>query len=250
MQVFMGKEAEGWEPAGAIFNENCRLYKPMRQGTEIKSFRVFTEIEKRAYEDAQKLITEDKFLEFQDKGTNENINEWCRLNGFNSKRVTYCIVGDTYSIKEKLKNAGCRFHPTLGWHCSETLSLPANYNIIPVTFDEAFVWDHNFSNALPRQLVPRLKDAVPPVEFAGQIGDVLTDIEATLTKITSYTTKFGLSHCYVFITENKEVLVWNTTTSLPLSEDAKCVIKRAKIKDLQVYNGEKRTIVKNLSLKT
>jgi len=249
MQIFMGKEAEGWMPAGAIFNENCRFYKPMRRGNETKSFRVYTEIEKRAYEDAQKLSQENKFLEFQDKETNELIDNWCLNNGFNGKRITYCIIGNTYAIKEKLKDAGCRFHSTLGWHCAETISLPANYNIIPITFDEAFVWDNNFGNALPRESVARLKDAVLPVEYAGMIGDTITEKNCTLVSKTSYMSKFGLTYTYVFVTEEKEVLVWQTTVAISVKEGEDCIVKRAKIKDLQTYNGEKRTIVKNLQIK-
>ena len=63
--------------------------------------------------------------------------EWLEKNGFSADGLTYCIFGDdTYSIKEKLKQLGCRFSPLLKWHSPEPLDLPAGYGMISFTFDD------------------------------------------------------------------------------------------------------------------
>lgn len=250
MQLFMDKRAEGWEPAGDIFNDNSRFYKPMRKGSETQSFRVFTEIEKKAIEKADKIVYDEMnktaFLTYQDEETNQAIDEWCRNNGFNSKRITYCILGNTYSIKDKLKDAGCRYHEKLGWHCYEPLSLPSAYLIEPVTFDDAFVWDKDKAKALPRESVKRLEAHGTPIEWAGDIGDTLENLEVTLVRINSFQSKYGISYIYTFCTD-KNVLVWTTKTLLDIEEGRNLILLKAKIKNLETYKDLKQTVIKNAS---
>lgn len=252
MQLFMDKRAEGWEPAGDIFNDNSRFYKPMRKGSETQSFRVFTEIERKAKEKADKIVYDEMskttFLTYQDNETNQAIDAWCRNNGFNSKRVTYCILGNTYPIKDKLKDAGCCYHEKLGWHCYEPLSLPSAYPIEPIMFDDAFVWDKDKAKAIPREAIKRLEGVTPAIEWAGDIGDTLENIETTLIKRISFLSKFGTNWIYTFITDDgKNILVWTTKTNLGIQEGCSATLVKAKIKNLETYKDIKQTVIKNAS---
>lgn len=248
MKLFMDKGADGWEPAGDIFNNYSRFYKPMRKGSETKSFRVFTENEIKAIKKAEQILEEekDKFFNYQDDETNEEINAWCYFKAFNSQRITYCILGNTYAIKDKLKEAGCKYHEQLGWHCYETLSLPSAYQIEPVTFDDAYVWDKDKHKALPREAVKRLEGVVPAIEWAGDIGDTLENIETTLVKRVSFQNKYGTSWIYTFVTDDgKNVLVWTTKTNLGIQEGCTATLVKAKIKNLETYKDTKQTVIKN-----
>ena len=249
MKLSMEKNAAGWEPAGDIFGKNCRFYKPMRLGIVTKSFRVYTENERNAIEKANQIIEEsnNNFFRYQDDETNKQIDDWCEKNGFNSQRVTYCILGNTYVIKDKLKEAGCRYHEKLGWHCYEPLSLPSIYRIEPVLFDDAFVWDQEKSKALPRESVKRLEGLGIQTEWAGDIGDTLKDLEVTLIRTTIVNNKYGRGFIYTFCTD-KYVLVWSTKTVLEFKEGQSVILTKAKIKNLDTYNDIKQTIIKNATI--
>ena len=84
----------------------------------------------------------------------ENKKIWLEQNGFSAQGITYAIVGDTYAIKDWLKENGYKFNPILKWHGpEELLDLPEGYHTIEFNFDDLYEWypmikaAHPFENA-------------------------------------------------------------------------------------------------------
>lgn len=80
--------------------------------------------------------------------TNKEI--WLTNNGFSIDGHIYCVGGgNTYLIKDELKQCGFRFNKKIGWYSSKILPIPANYKLFHFTFDELFIWDEKYNRAFP-----------------------------------------------------------------------------------------------------
>lgn len=148
---------------------------------------------------------------------------WLEKNGFSAEGLTYCVFGeDTYSIKEWLKEQGCKFHPYLKWHCDRPLDLPAGYGMISFSFDEICVWDEDAGQAWylekSKEVIERrIKEAEGPSlsEYVGEIGERLRNLTAIFKSTRGFSGKYGWTNIHTFQI-GEDVLVWFTTKDLDL----------------------------------
>lgn len=151
--------------------------------------------------------------------------EWLEKNGFSTDGLTYCIFGDdTYSIKEKLKQLGCRFSPLLKWHSPEPLDLPAGYGMISFTFDDILEWSEKFQNAFfletaKEKINKAFKHAEGPSlsEYVGQIGERLYDQTAIYKSTKGFESRYGWTNIHTFEIGH-DILVWFTKKELSLEK--------------------------------
>ena len=69
-------------------------------------------------------------------------NEWLEANGFSDFGVTYLILGNSYLIKDDLKENGFKFSPLLRWQGSNNdLNLPADCSYHKLCYEDIFIWD-------------------------------------------------------------------------------------------------------------
>lgn len=163
-------------------------------------------------------------------------------NGF----YTYCVLGDTYSIKDELKDKGCKFDVMLGWHSAVDLD---GYSTQKVYFDEVADWGSDISASFDYKSRKEIKDAinknvVATDETSDYIGEVGDKVEFTgVPKCVyehegDYYSHFS-TRIYVIKVGTNEV-VWKTSSYL---KDNKPVTLKGTIKALTVYNGKKQTEV-------
>lgn len=148
---------------------------------------------------------------------------WLEKNGFSADGFTYCIFGDdTYSIKEHLKELGCKFSPLLKWHSSQPLDLPAGYGVICFSFDEILQWDEAAQNAYfyessKEKIEKRFKQAEGPSlsEYVGEVGERLRNLTAIFKSTRGFAGNYGWTNIHTFqVGEN--ILVWFTAKDLEL----------------------------------
>lgn len=208
-------------------------YKCLGRGYEEKEIRLYTEKE-RATLDRQ---AERRNLKAQEKleaekaeklaKSEENKKEWFEKNGFSADGITYAIVGDTYAIKDWLKENGYKFNPVLKWHGPEELmDLPEGYQTISFRFEDLYEWQPMIKMACAfedaKQKVEKaFAQAEGPSlsEYVGEVGERLRNITAIYTSTHGFEGKFGYTHIHTF-KSGENVLVWFTSKGLDLERGA------------------------------
>lgn len=159
---------------------------------------------------------------------------------------TYCVLGDTYSIKDELKDKGCKFDYSIGWHSPIDLD---GYNTQKVYFDEIADWDSDISAFYNYKSRKEIKDAInknavstdDTSDYIGKVGDKVefTGVPKCVYEHEGdYYSHFS-TRIYVIKVGTNEV-VWKTSGYL---KDGVAVTLKGTIKALSIYNGKKQTEV-------
>lgn len=172
---------------------------------------------------------------------------WLEKNGFSEDGLTYCVFGDdTYSIKEWLKEQGCKFHPLLKWHSPVPLDLPEGYGIISFSFEDLCEWNESQQNAFfyesAKEKVDRaFKEAEGPSlsEYVGEVGERLRNLTAIFKSGRGFSGKYGWTNIYTFQV-GEDVLVWFTAKDLDL-EKGQAVDLTGTVKKHEEFRGVKTT---------
>jgi hypothetical protein len=182
---------------------------------------------------------------------NEHRAEHIAAQGFNADGKCFVVVGNTYEIKDELREAGAKWHATVyGWVFTEK---PERYNTVELTADECLVFHEDagwcgWSNevdftALIASKLP--KEDKPVSEYVGNVGDKLSTT-ATLEHTFWYERQafrgWGTEtvKIYKFRDANGNILVWNTTGYLDIEDGAQIQLTGT-VKEHSEYKGEKQT---------
>lgn len=154
----------------------------------------------------------------------ENQIKWCARNGFDKAGFTYLIIGgNTYYIKDALKDRGAKFNKYLYWHSAEELTnLPYPFVCFRVNFTDVYDWNENANTAMETLAGAKLinnalniykkqqeKDAKG--EYYGEVGERYTKVKTTFLDVRDCSTEGDLCFMYKFKTEDGCILVWFTT---------------------------------------
>lgn len=218
-----------------------------------KEVRLYTAKEFKTKEKAAARAKEKKAAELEAKMKAEFATkkaEWMEKNGFNAEGVTYIITGDSYSIKEELKEAGWKFDSVLLWHKAD----PADYEdrVIKISDEEIIeysAWgEGHFKTEAKNYITQKMLPAEDlDLTFVGEVGDKLKQITVTLTKKNSFCGRFGLTNILEFRDENKNYLVWFTSTE-PKFEIGDKISLSGTIKEHKKYKEIPQTIVTRCKL--
>jgi hypothetical protein len=218
-----------------------------------KEVRLYTAKEFETKEKAAARAKEKKAAELEAKMKAEFATkkaEWMEKNGFNAEGATYIITGDSYSIKEELKAAGWKFDSVLLWHKAD----PAGYEdrVIKVSDEEIIeysAWgEGHFKTGAKEYIMQKMLPAEDlDLTFIGEVGDKLKQITVTLTKKNSFCGRFGLTNILEFRDENKNYLVWFTSTE-PKFEIGDKISLSGTIKEHKKYKEIPQTIVTRCKL--
>ena len=182
----------------------------------------------------------------------KNRLKWLKDNNFNENEETYVITGETYSIKDILKDAGFRYHPILGWHKS-TPDAPEEYknrlicvNLNDIAEKSAWGEYHFYSDAKKRIHKNAEAPSNDTHNWIGEKGSWLPAVKIQLIKSGTFNSRYGIQNIYTFETIDKEaLLVWFTSSIVPIKKDEYATI-RCKVKEHKLYNDIKQTIVSNV----
>ena len=227
---------------GHIYNGIC--FKCNGSGRFETTYKEYTP------EYAEKLATK-KWL--KDVAKSPEINEkFFKTNGFNSDKITYVYLGNTYDIKDELKSEGAIWNSSL--NCWVNPNKPTNRKTIALTLD-----DVAYQNGLYRwyykdgcfDIVKNLKDKFERNTISDWNHELGDKIDKTLIFKNQYQFETPSFHrwnsmttmfIYKFIDDDSNIYVWKTTSPMNLKEDCKYNIKGT-VKDNADYKGEKQTVL-------
>lgn len=202
-------------------------YKCLGSKVEEKEVRLYTTKEREALDrQAERRATQASDKVEKEKAaklakSEENRQVWLEQNGFTPEGITYVIVGDTYSIKDWLKENGYKFNPILKWHgAEELLDLPEGYQTITFKFEDLYEWAPMVKNAFPFENAKlKVEKAVAEIEgpslseYVGQVGDRVRNLTAVYDSVHGFQGAFGYTYIHTF-KSGENVLVWFTTKEL------------------------------------
>lgn len=201
-----------------------------------------------------------RFEENENK-SEENKNIWLVKNNFDPlDPAIYIVFGNTYEIKEVLKERGGRFNPALNWHFRKPTEVPEGYQTVKVPFDSVYNWypqqkyaEYKDLDELEKVYNAAKKEVIPETssEYIGEVKERLRDMRVKLTGCRAISTLYGESIVFTFDFDGN-TLTWFTST-VP-DEDKTIVgneyILTGTVKKHDLYNGVKTTYLNRCIIKT
>ena len=139
--------------------------------------------------------------------------------GFSKDGKAYLVYGDdTYAIKDRLKELGARFDPTLKWYFSKEVELPEGYYLCEMSFDDLYEyipqnkWVQFKEDAKDkvRWRMMELKGPSTSIYYPGAEKERIRNITAKVTSIRGFEGYYGYTSVYTF-TSGDYVFIWMTS---------------------------------------
>ena len=219
---------------GKYFTKEVRLYTK-------KEFETMEKNKERARIRRQEELKAKMEAEYEHKKA-----VWLETHGFAEDGSSYIITGETYSIKDELKEAGFRFDPVLLWHRASIEGYEDRAIKIKVDdFFEFSAWGDGHYKIGAKEKIQALlaeNEDYSHSEWVGEIGDHIKNEKVTLKRKGSFSGRYGLTNVYTFENEIGSIYTWFTSTFLNKEIDETFYIKGT-IKKHDEYKGVKTTVL-------
>lgn len=215
-------------------------------GKITKTVRLYTEKEYLSMQKAKvsrnlKRIEERKEREKERKAN--ALPNWLEWNGFDTEGNTYLIYGNTYPIKDKLKEAGCKFSQELGWHGPAAVNVPEDCYIERIHWSDVYTWNKDFWEM---HITPNGQSFLEDIfsshvlgQYIGEIGERLRSIPVVFEKTITFEGRYGVGKVYRFNADGAQ-LSWFTEVEKDLEEGAEYILSGT-VKKHEVYGNTKVT---------
>lgn len=231
-------------------------------GYEQKEVKAYTVEEYIKYIAAQAKVKEKKqetekirqqnLINNSEKNKKELLVKW----GYDPENPLIWLIGggDTYTIKNQLKEQGCKFSQQLGWYSCKQLDLPIGYSMVSINFNDVFTWFPMTKRFEIKENAKEIADAALSTlypksnsEYIGNLKERIRDLEVVLTSIRDIDNRYGTSTIYTF-KYNENVLVWITSSCKDI-QIGEHVLLTGTIKEYKEYKGTKQTILSRCIIK-
>ena len=178
---------------------------------------------------------------------------WLKTNGFSEDGFTYVVTGNSYAIKDQLKEAGFKYDSVLRWH----RATPEGYeeNTIKVNLDDVIeisAWGEGHYLSSAKKFIDNLlkeeDDEQEESEWYGEVGGKVKEHKVRFTNRYSYQSQWGLSNIYTFKDDTNHTFVWFTTKGLSYELNTPLILTGT-IKEHKTYKDTHQTIVTRCKVK-
>ena len=181
----------------------------------------------------------------------EEVNkQFLKKMGFNEDGKAWVVLGNTYEIKDELKEAGAKFGAGLGWHFDhedngyesfeiDIMEVACKSEFDFTLFMKADWMVDEIIKAKKAELAPKTSS-----EYIGEIGQKL-EVEAKLVGIYQYEshyTYYGELNTILKFEVNGNTLVWKTSSYQDV-EEGKTYKVKGTVKAHEEYRGDKQTVL-------
>lgn len=217
-----------------------------------KEVRIYTEKELNRMNKAKEQRREKAEKERRERQLKKQ-HEWPARNGFDEDGMTWIFVkGNTYAIKDALKDAGYKFNKQLGWHGPECLNdLPEGYEIYQIGFSEVYEWPFELASEpefIGAKIIEDAKAKAGCGEFVGEIGERLRALDVQFMREHSFEGAYGQTYVYEFNYKGN-VLVWMTSKDVDPDEEVEWFELTGTVKQHKNYKGQNQTYLSRCILK-
>lgn len=193
-------------------------------------------------------VLADRRLARRRRNAPEKNAKFFRKLGFSESGKCYVVLGDTYSIKEELKEAGAKYGP-MGWHFDKPID---KYDTFELSADE--FCDMNdageycgFDPWKVEMIVRRKKAEHAPKtisEYMGKVGEKL-ETKCVFQGVSTYETSFTYYGETVYLyrfSVGGNTVIWKTSKDMDF-EEGKGYTLKGTVKEHKEYNGDKETVI-------
>lgn len=172
--------------------------------------------------------------------------------GFNSEGKIYVVIGNTYEIREELKEAGAKYRGGINWYFLEEQD---KYPTVELTYEECLNIYPEYGTMSWKDLIEVqavLNSKIPteedPSQYVGQVGERL-DVIVTFKKRSTYeipsyagwgTDMVGIN---VFRDDAGNCFIWKSTSAFFNIPEGEKVRLRGTVKEHTDYKGTKQTVL-------
>lgn len=178
--------------------------------------------------------------------------EWLEKHQFNADGDTFLFLGDTFIIRERIKETGAMYNAVLGWHIANPVD---GFEYLKVNIDEiathALYWGYTIT-ATFADIEAKKAAAMPAKQnlskHVGNVGDRIT-FNAKYIRCASWENNFiswrpTTTYLYSFEDENGNVFIWKTGKGLPQGvEIGDPLTISGTIKEHDEYKEVKQTVL-------
>lgn len=173
-------------------------------------------------------------------------SKWLEMNGFNEYGETYIVLGDSYSIKDNLKEANFKFSPLLRWHADNNdFELPETCSYIKLDYNDVFSWNEDIKATFMKEGARDFINNIfnPPKEstseYQGIVGNKIS-IECKVSDCRGFNSAYGYKYVYTFEDNYGNIYNWFTTTQQSFTFGMPLILTGT-VKDHVEYKGVKTT---------
>lgn len=174
-----------------------------------------------------------------------NKQKWLEKENFNKENKTYIIIGETYSIKEKLKKEGFTYNKILRWHRNNNVGY--ENKTIEIDCREILEFDYFgkgiYKPEAQKYVDDKILQASPASTSVWIPAEEIKGLEVTLISKHSFEGQYGLTYSLTFVDEKDRKLVWFTSTIQNIDVGSRLRITSAKFKKHDVYKNEQLTVI-------
>lgn len=167
--------------------------------------------------------------------------------------VIYRVVGNTFDIKDQLKELGCKFKPSVGWYAPAALEGYECQRLTEkdVLKENVFIEWKDKEEVEPLWVERNRAAEESPSQWVGQVGDRI-DITVTIDRVfeSSWKRNPGMwstvtSYMYLMHDAAGNIYKWSTSKYY---EEKETYHFRATVKDHADYKGIKQTLITRATL--
>lgn len=191
-------------------------------------------------------------LDQSEENKKARLKEW----GYDPENPLIWLVGggNTYEIKDWLKEKGCKFCKELGWYSCKSLDVPTGYDMVSIQFEDVYTWFPLAKRFEIKENAKEVADAALSTllpesnsEYIGDIKERVRDLDVTVSAIRQIDGYYGTSTIYTF-TQNENVLTWITSSCKDIKVGDH-ILLTGTIKDHSIYKGIKQTVLSRCIIK-
>ena len=243
--------------------DGTRCYGCNGSGISIQKVRAYTEKEYTRMQVANERARAKREAEKEAKARDlvENAakykHEVALKLGFGEDEKAYLVYGDdTFAIKDKLKELGARFDPTLKWFFSKEVELPEGYKLCAMSFDELYNYNPQSkwaefkedAKAIVSRRMIELKGPSTSIYYPGVEKERIRNITAKVDSIRGFEGMYGYTSVYTF-TSGDYVFIWMTSKCDMGLTVGETVDLTGTIKKFDEYMGTKNTYLTRCIIK-
>ena len=223
-------------------------------GKITKTVRLYTEGEYRSAQKAKanrKAKAEETMQARIKERKAKAFTRWLERNGFNENEETYLIYGNTYPIKDMLKEAGCKFSQELKWHGPAAVEVPEDCYIEKIHWSDVYNWNADaldmWRTEEGNKFLEDIFSSHTLGQYVGEIGERLRNITVVFDKVITFEGQYGTAQVYRFSYEGAQ-LSWFTEVHKDLEEGAEYTLSGT-VKEHKVYGNVKTTYLNRCIIK-
>lgn len=177
-------------------------------GYVIEEVRLYTKEE--MVELRAQVREELKSTEAEDKA------RWLTRHNFTADGRTYIVLGDSFLIKDHLKELGFQYSDYIKWHAPSCAD--AAVRVQEIQIDDFYAWAPGTKSYVITaegrdRFAAMYADEPLNSEWYGSVGEKITRVKVTLHKTRVVTTDWGDAVVFSFVDADKHLFSWRTMSA-------------------------------------